>query len=114
MALLDVQSSNFKGLTINYNTADASGDSFVNNGQTKLFVKNGATDLKLTIKTQKDSLVVDGYGNIDLTDEVLTIAENTEQIIGFFPVARFNTVEGFVEIEYDDASNVEIGVITYE
>lgn len=114
MALLNVQEINYKGSEISYSTADSSGDTFTNDGKTRLHIKNGGTDVNVTIKTQKDSLVVGGYGVIDLVDEVITVSANTEYVVGVFPRSRFNNSFGQVEVTYDDTSNVEVAVISYE
>lgn len=113
MALLEAQVSTFKGVGLNYHSADATGDSFVNDGRTKAYIRNGATDVVVTVKTQKDSVTVDGYGVIELFDGKVTVEANSVHSIGYLPTTRFNNSEGRVEIEYDDASNVEIAVISY-
>ena len=80
------------------------GDQFLvpNDGRTFLHVKNGATDVAVTIQTPG---TVDGLA---VTDRVVTVAATSEEFIG--PFSRNDYGDPF-KFALDDVANVEIAAV---
>ena len=111
MAALTVQPIIKSGLEASFAAADVGGDSFTNDGRTFLFVKNGATDVVVTITAQTTSATKPGFGDITLTNEVVTVTAGTEQMIGPLEQAIFNDASGLAQVTYDDTTNVTVAAV---
>ncbi len=106
MATLSVQSMVRTGLAASYASAAGGGDQFTNaNGDVFIHVKNGATDCNVTIVTQNTS------DSLAVADRTVTVSASTEQFIGPFPRDVYNDNSGYVQLTYDDVSNVTIAVV---
>lgn len=106
MAALTVQEISLTtSLTPSFVSADAGGDTFVNNGRTFLYIKNGGGS---PITATVDSLVLCSQGfdhNIDIV-----VPAGSEEMCGPFNESRFNTVSS-ASISYSDVTSVTIAAI---
>ncbi len=85
---------------------DTNNHIFSNDGRAFLYVVNGATDVVVTVSP---GLVRSG---LNLEDLVVTVAANTERMIGPFPVADFNQAgTSNVHVDIDDDTNVTLAAI---
>lgn len=107
-AALTVQAVSRLGLEPAYVAAEADGNSFNNTGREMLHVKNGATDVVVTVQVPR---TVDGQA---VTARTVTVPATEERMIGPFPPSIFNqggALGDVVHVDYDDESNVTVGVI---
>ena len=111
MATLSVQEMDFTGLAATYSNAAVGGDEFSNDGQTFIHIKNGATDVNVTIAAQDTSINKQGYGDVTIANTVVTCTASQDRLIGPFPQGRFNDSNGKVQLTYDDESNVTLAVV---
>lgn len=106
MADLTAQQVDIDGLTPSYEAADTEGDSFLNNGDVFLHVKNGdASTHTVTLTVQKS---ID-YGT--LTDPSVDVAAGAEAMIGPFDREWFNDSNKKVSVTYDDVTSVTVAVL---
>lgn len=104
---LTVQALARTGLEPSFAAANADGNSWNNTGREFLHVKNGATDVVVTVQTPR---TVDGQA---VTARTVTVPATEERMIGPFPPAIFNqggALGDVVHVDYDDESNVTVGV----
>lgn len=107
MAVLTVQTAGFGGLAdVNFVAAGAGGDSFVNNGQVVLIVKNGDASPK-TVTINSQQLCSQGFDH----DISVVVAAGDEALIGKFPTGRFNDTTGSVLITYSAVTNVTVAAV---
>lgn len=106
MAVLTVQKTSLSGLSPTFATASASGDSFPNDGETLLRVKNtGAGSVDVTfVGARKCS---QGF----IHDEVVSVSAGGEETIGPFTWSRFNDDQQRVSVTYADATNLSVAAI---
>lgn len=106
MADLTVQKADLDGLALNYVAADALGDTFTNDGETVLAIKNdGAASITATIESVKPC----SYGfDHDVT---VTVGVGEEKICGPFSVARFNDSNKKVSVSYTDVTSVSVAAM---
>ena len=107
MATLTVQQVVRAGVTPVFNTAAEAGDAFLNNGKVWLHVKNGAVELNMTLVTPAS------FSGLGLADLVVTIAADTDAVVGVFPNNLFNDGAGLTQITYDKHENVTLAVLKY-
>lgn len=107
MATLTVQEYDRDGLVPTYAACAAGGDTFLNNGDTFIHVKNAqaAATVTVTIVTQAS---VDGLA---VADKTVTIAATEDAIIGPFPTSVYNTAAGMVTLTYNTVTTVTIAVL---
>lgn len=110
MATFTVEQATIAGLAATFNAANAGGDEFVNDGQTFIYVKNGATDVNVTVNSQVTS--DEECPGQAAADKVITVGSSSEKVIGPFNQAGYNDANGKVQLTYDDVSNVTIAVVT--
>jgi len=91
-----------------YANAAVAGDSFDNDGNTLLHVKNGATSVTITFTVQDANFIKPGRGNITLSNKQVTVPANQEAFIGGFSKETYNDANGRVVMTYDDNSNVTL------
>lgn len=106
-AALTVQEVVRAGLEPAYVAAQADGNSWNNTGREVLHVKNGATDVVVTVQCPR---AIDGQA---VTARTVTVPATEERLIGPFPPALFNqqgSIGDEVYVDYDDVSNVTVGV----
>ncbi len=97
MATLTVESAVVTGLTATYNTADASGDVFANDGKTVAIIKNssGANTYTVTIAAPYK------YKGRTITAPTATVdTSSTGEVIGPFEPEIFNNASGQVSLTY--------------
>jgi hypothetical protein len=93
-------------LTPSFAAAEVGGDTFVNNGNTFLYAKNGSGgDITVTV----DSLQACDQGH-DHNDATVVPA-GSEEMIGPFPVHRFNSAAGSASITYSGVTSLTIAAI---
>lgn len=106
MAQLTVQTSNLAGLNKTYVSADVAGDTFLNDGQTYLFVKNaGASSINVTVTA------VTQCNHGSLHNVVVAVPAGAEVQIGKFDPARFNNASGLVSVSYSAVTSVTVAVV---
>lgn len=90
-----------------------SGDTFINDGATFLWVKVGATATVVTVaKGPASSAIPLGLGPIPITDYVTaSLTINREYLLGPFAPARFNTASGTVVVNYSSTTAVFAGAV---
>ena len=105
MATFTVQQVTRLGIVPVYNTANDLGDAYLNDGKVWVAVSDGTGELIITFVS---SLVV---GTMALADLTVTIAQNTEQVIGMFPENWFSDGDGLVQMRYSKHESVVIAVM---
>lgn len=84
--------------------ATAGGDSFPNNGATRVRVNNGsAAPITVTFKGQHPC----NHGVIH--DDAVIVANGTTVDVGPFSTGQFNDVNGNMQITYSAAATVTVG-----
>lgn len=97
------------GIVPVYNQATAA-DEFVNNGRIAIHVRNDHADeaRSVTINSQKGCNQEEG--DHDITVEIT--AAQDEKVIGPFPKARWNDLNGKVQLTYTgEVTNIKVAVI---
>lgn len=108
MALLNVQQVDLTGVKPTFNTCNAAGDTFYNNGQTYIHIKNGDTSSK-TVTVLSPGKCNQGFQH----DLSITIPANEERVVGFFiPTGRFNTDEK-VSLTYSAVTSLTIAILRF-
>lgn len=103
MAVLTKISSGLTGAAITFTAAAGGGDSFVNDGNTVLHVKNGGgSSINVTINSTRQC--DQGFDH----DLVVAVDAAAEQVIGPFSVARFGRSVG---ITYSGVTSVTVAVV---
>lgn len=80
---------------------------FTNNGNTFLHVKNASAiePVKVTIQTPRKE------AGLDVAEQEVEIAKETDQFIGPFPRPTYNDANGKVVIKFDKVVSVSVAVI---
>ena len=109
---LTVQDAARSGTVVVYNTSTTvppltATDRFQipNNGTVQILVKNGATGTLVTIETPS---TVDGLA---VADREVTVAADTDVIIGPFPPSIYNDSDGNLNVSIDDVSHVSLAAV---
>jgi hypothetical protein len=104
MAQLTVNNADSNGLTPTFVSASAGGDSFVNDGQTLLRIKNaGGSPVTLTVVAQSFS------NHKTKVNQTVTVPATTgDMIVGFFDPSRFNDQNGQVQLTYSAVTSVTV------
>lgn len=100
MAQLTVQETSLTGLAPTFTAADAAGDTFENDGQTVLHVKNGSA---AAITATVDSVRPCNYGFDH--DAAVSVPAGGERIIGPFERNRFGTT---ASVAYSAVTSVTV------
>lgn len=104
MATLTVQNISLSGITPSYAAAAAGGDEFANTGDTLFQIKNGGSEITLTIETPAK---IEG---IDIAEITVTIPATTgDKMIGPFDPSIFNQSTGRVAVTYSAVTTVTVG-----
>ena len=104
--LLAVEQITIEGLVATY-TAVTAEDSFVNDGETVIHVKNAHASVNnVTLISQK---TVDG---LDVEDPIVAVAATTEQFIGPFPKAIWNDLNRHVFFQSSNLVTNTVGILT--
>lgn len=107
MAALTVQNVARSGLNPTYGAAAGGGDTFVNDGQVVLHVKNGGGS---SINVTVDSTAPTGVG-LAQADAVVAVPNAGERMIGPFPPGAFNDANGAVAVAYSAVTSVTVAAI---
>ena len=106
MAELSVQQIDIDGLDPSFPGADVGGDSFLNDGDTVLYVKNDdSAEHTVTLEIQKS---VD-FGS--LTNPTVTVPAGEERIIGPFNREWFNDSDKYAHVSYDAVTSVTVAAL---
>lgn len=106
MANLNAQKMSLAGLTPTFTAAAAGGDTFTNDGNMYLRVKNAHTAAQtVTVKAQKTC----NHGTVH--DAVVSVATGGESVIGPFPIDRFNNPNGVITVTYGSVTALTVAVI---
>lgn len=107
MAKLTTQYISSTGMAPTFAAAAAGGDTFANNGNVILYIKNGGTT---AITVTVDSIEKCSHG-FDHNIEV-SIPATSERMIGPFDAARFNNkATGLTSITYSAVATVTVAVL---
>lgn len=92
--------------------ASAPGVMYVpNDGRSMLIIRGGGTPVTGTLITQKTGLFKEGYGNITIGNETISIPSASTVIVGPFPPGRFNTTTGVVAVSMSSVTGVSATAI---
>lgn len=103
MALLTIYAISQAGVVPTYVAASAGGDTFPNDGQTFLHVKNGHTSPQ-TVTVNSTKQCDQGFDH----DVVVAVPNASERMIGPFPIARFGRT---VSISYTGVTALTIAAV---
>lgn len=96
------------GLEVTFESANADGNYFTNNGRKVLRVKNGGgADITITVDSPTEC--DQGFTH----DVEVTVTASEERDIGPFKTTRFNDSNGRVNITYSGVTSVTVAVIEY-
>lgn len=112
MSNLTVQRIIEAGIAPAFVPADEAGDTFSNDNSGRKFVairNNSAASMTTTISAEQTETTIDGWGNLDKPDLVLTIPAGEERWAGPLPIKAY----GFTPaITYSDETDVEVAALT--
>jgi hypothetical protein len=103
MAVLTVQRTSMAGLAVALVAASAGGDTFPNDGHTKLIINN-ASGAPITVTVNSRQACDQGFDH----DEVNTVAAGAREEMGPFDPRRFG---GTVSVTYSAAASVTVGAV---
>ncbi|MEZ5781156.1 MAG: hypothetical protein R3D70_05850 [Rhizobiaceae bacterium] len=104
---VSINGSNVTGLL-----ANASPTMYVpNDGRTMLVLRGGGTAVTATVVTQKTGLFKEGYGNITIGNESVSVPSGSVVVVGPFPPGRFNTTGGNVAVSMSSVVGVSATAI---
>jgi hypothetical protein len=108
MAALTVQKAVLTGVAPTFVAAAGGGDTFVNDGETYLEVKNaGGSGITVTVSAQS------ACNQGTLHDSVTTVPATTgDRVIGPFNTTRFNNSAGSCSITYSGVTSVTVAVVS--
>ena len=99
------------GLNPSYEAANVDGNSFANDGNSILHVKNGSAGaINVTLQTPQT------VAGLDVAEAVVAIPAGEERFIGALRPATFNRPVGAVDagmvyVDYDDVTSVTVAVL---
>jgi hypothetical protein len=94
------------GVVPSYGAANADGNAFVNDGRTMIHVKNGGgAPITATFLTPGN------VAGLAIADQVVTVTNGTEKMIGPFEPGLFNQSDGKVYVDWSGVSSVTAGVM---
>lgn len=107
MAALTVQNVARTGLAPTYAAAAGGGDTFVNDGQTFVHVKNGGgSSVNVTVDSTAPATV-----GLAQSDVVVAVPASGERMIGPFPPNAFDDVNGSTAIAYSAVTSVTVAAV---
>lgn len=104
------------GLQYTYAAVASGGDTFANDGNTVLLVKNANAATRTVTADAVASLDKPGFGTVPIADSVLTVPGSGTNgglaMWGPFPPDRFNNSNGAVSLTYSDSgADLTIAVV---
>jgi hypothetical protein len=109
MATLTVYEADLDGVVAAYVAAAGGGDTFANDGNTALHIKNAdASPTTVTVTA------ISACNQGTLHDSVTVVAAGDEAFIGVFDKKRFNTVStGAASVSYSNTTSITVAAIKY-
>lgn len=101
------------GLTPTYVAANVGGDTIVDDGQQRTFLKvknGGGGSINVTIAKNISSKTVPGVGALTIADKVIAVAAGAEAMIGPFTDA-YRAPGGIVSIAYSGVTTVTVAAV---
>jgi len=112
MALLAEQIIVEAGIAPSFAAAAGGGDTFANDGDALLYVKNGGGgSVTVTITAQAVSLTVPGRGAMTKANAGGAVAAGADRVFGPFPPASFNNASGQVAVTYSGVTSVTVAAL---
>lgn len=114
MAALTVQTFDIDGAAITTASAGAGGDTFLNDSTEKTFlvVTNGSGgSINVTFTAQVETVTTPQYGQLDVADKVVAVANGATKYIGPFSRAIYNNASGAVAVAYSGVSSVTVAAV---
>lgn len=109
MPLLPRETIDENGLLATYTAADVGGDTFDNDGDTFLHVKNGGgAPITVTVTPEQPTTRKSGFGQLTKPNAEVTIAAAGDQFLGRFPTIAFGRVGA---VTYSAVSSVTVAVL---
>lgn len=105
MALLDKQDISLSGTILTYSSAETDGDTFRNDRNTNLYIKN-TSDGSRTVTIVAQRKCNQGF----LHEQDITLDAGEEKVVADIEPGRFNDEDGIAHLSYDDESGVEVAV----
>ena len=104
MATLTVQNTSLAGITPTWTAAAAGGDEFLNSGDCYFEIKNGGSEITVTVETPAK---IEG---IDIAEIAVVVPATTGvKRIGPFDPGIFNQSTGRVAVTYSAVTTVTVG-----
>lgn len=94
------------GLEATYAAAHVDGNKFSNDGRMFLHVKNGA-GAPITVTVQTPVTVDD----LAVTDQVVTVTNGEERMIGPFPPNIYNQDDRMVYVDYSSVTTITVALL---
>ncbi|WP_337187596.1 hypothetical protein [Phenylobacterium sp.] len=110
-AALTPQIMSMNGIAPTYNAANSGGDTFLNDGRTYVHIKNGSGGSLTVTFASVASYTDNALGTITLSNLAVAVPAGAERIVGFFPLARFNDVNGRVSMTYSGVTSLTVAVV---
>ena len=111
MATIAVQNA-AEGGGITFQTAAGGGDVVPNDGNTVLALWNDDASLAVVTITAQDTTASGvGFGAVTKADAVKSIAANTADVMGPFPVTAFNNASGQIAVTYSSVTDLDIAAV---
>lgn len=104
MAQLTVEKIGISGLAVTMQTANSGGDSFKNDGKTRVLLENSSGGNTVTFATPKVE------AGLAIADPAIAVASGGKTLVGPFPPDLFNDGSGLVQMTYDTEANLTIGI----
>ena len=98
------------GLSLSWDSAAASGDTFVNNGKT-VFIGYNTAASSATMTFAATQAITDA--SLSVPDLVITVAQNKYVAVGPLPRATFNNASSKVAVTYASASSLAVVVVKW-
>ena len=104
---LTVQKPGIAGLTPTYSAADATGNTFPNDGNTIVHIKNGGgSSITVTLPTPGK------VAGVDIADPTVSIGAGAEKFIGPFDPRAFAQSDGSVLVNYSGVTTVTVAALS--
>jgi hypothetical protein len=108
----DVVNANLININSGVPNAPSTTFTFANDGATFLVVRNSsASTVNVRVAVQTSEVNVTGYGRVSLTDAVVATNAGSHNIIGPFPVNRYNDSSGLVTATISNTAAVSLTAI---
>jgi hypothetical protein len=108
MGVLTIQEGGLSGLAPSFTAASSEGDTFLNDGQTVLYLKNGGSgSVTATVACQTAC----NYGVMH--DAAVAVPAGEERIIGPFARGRFSNNSGYAAVTYSGVDSLTVAAIQF-